>query len=139
MYTTGLNFNVYGSWGRPDIAPFLFKDVKDKVRFIDVFKDGEIRRNFNYIEYIVVGVMCIQYVSHQVSDSTDSIGGALLYKIFDIGNNQPVVLELFITCIKNLLQKKITKNYLQIQAVDVVRIKLLSLFKNKLQITKFKL
>ena len=104
------------------MAPFLFKDVIDKVRFINVFKDDEIRRNFNYIEDIVVGVMCIQYVIPQVSDSTDSIGGALLYKIFDIGNNQPVALELFITCIKNLLQKKVTKNYMQIQVVDVVRI-----------------
>jgi UDP-glucuronate 4-epimerase len=119
--TTGLRFfTVYGPWGRPDMAPFLFTDAIANERSINVFNNGKMQRDFTYIDDIVEGVMRIQGIIPKATETT-SINGSLLYKVYNIGNNQPVELEQFITCIENALGKKAVKNYMPMQDGDVVR------------------
>ncbi len=119
--TTGLRFfTVYGPWGRPDMAPFLFTDAIANDKTINVFNNGKMQRDFTYIDDIVEGVIRIQDVIPKASDTTSS-NGSPLYKIFNIGNNQPVELEEFITCIENSLGKRAEKNYMPMQDGDVVR------------------
>jgi UDP-glucuronate 4-epimerase len=119
--TTGLRFfTVYGPWGRPDMAPFLFTDAIANNRPIKVFNNGKMQRDFTYIDDIVEGVIRIQDVIP--CEGGGSVGeGSPLYKIFNIGNNQPVELEEFIGCIENSLGKKSVKQYLPMQDGDVVR------------------
>jgi len=120
--TTGLRFfTVYGPWGRPDMAPYLFTDAVANDRPINVFNNGKMQRDFTYIDDIVEGVIRIQNVIPQVTKSSDTTEGSPLYKIFNIGNNQPVELETFINCIENALNKKAVKNYMPMQDGDVVR------------------
>lgn len=125
--TTGLRFfTVYGPWGRPDMAPFLFTDAVANDRSIKVFNNGKMQRDFTYIDDIVEGIIRIQDVvpsANNTESSTkyDEQVGSPLYKVYNIGNNQPVELEQFIKCIENALDKKATKNYLPMQDGDVVR------------------
>ncbi len=111
--TTGLRFfTVYGPWGRPDMAPILFADAIANDRPINVFNHGKMQRDFTYIDDIVEGVIRIQ----------DSIPDKnALYRVFNIGNSEPVELEEFINCIENALDKKAEKNYMPMQDGDVVR------------------
>lgn len=124
--TTGLRFfTVYGPWGRPDMAPFLFTDAIANDRPIKVFNQGKMQRDFTYIDDIVEGIIRIQDVIPN-SAATDVIKsetsqGSPFYKLYNIGNNQPVELEQFITCIENALGKKANKQYLPMQDGDVVR------------------
>ncbi len=119
--TTGLRFfTVYGPWGRPDMAPFLFTDAIANDRPIKVFNDGKMQRDFTYIDDIVEGVIRIQDVIPSAENNTAETGSPL-YKIFNIGNSDPVELEQFIGCIENSLGKKAVKNYLPMQDGDVVR------------------
>lgn len=119
--TTGLRFfTVYGPWGRPDMAPFLFTDAIEDGRTINVFNNGKMQRDFTYIDDIVEGVIRIQDVIPS-KEKKDSSEGSALYSIYNIGNNQPVELEKFITCIENALGKKAEKNYMPMQDGDVVR------------------
>ncbi|MFT6834991.1 MAG: UDP-glucuronate 4-epimerase [Francisellaceae bacterium] len=119
--TTGLRFfTVYGPWGRPDMAPFLFTDAIAKDRPIKVFNNGKMQRDFTYIDDIVEGILRIQDIIPS-KDNNDAIEGSANYKIYNIGNNQPVELEQFINCIENALGKKANKNYLPMQDGDVVR------------------
>ncbi|MDO6838791.1 NAD-dependent epimerase [Paraglaciecola chathamensis] len=119
--TTGLRFfTVYGPWGRPDMAPFLFTDAVANDRSIKVFNDGKMQRDFTYIDDIVEGIVRIQDVipkpvEHAPTESSP------YYKLYNIGNNSPVELEAFITCIENALGKKAVKNYMPMQDGDVVR------------------
>ncbi len=107
--TTGLRFfTVYGPWGRPDMAPFKFTKAILEGRSIDVYNHGKLRRDFTYIDDIVEGVVRIQ----------DCIPSSH-YSIFNIGNNQPVVLEDFIHAIESATGKEAIKNYLPMQAGDV--------------------
>ncbi|WP_289032213.1 NAD-dependent epimerase [uncultured Paraglaciecola sp.] len=125
--TTGLRFfTVYGPWGRPDMAPFLFTDAVANDRPIKVFNNGKMQRDFTYIDDIVEGIIRIQDVvpsanNTESSTKDDEQIGSPLYKVYNIGNNQPVELEQFIKCIENALDKKATKNYLPMQDGDVVR------------------
>lgn len=113
--TTGLRFfTVYGPWGRPDMAPFKFTRAIAKGDTIDVYNQGKMQRDFTYIDDIVEGVIRIQNEVPSASESAP-------YCIFNIGNNQPVELEEFITCIENALGKKALKNYMPMQPGDVVR------------------
>jgi UDP-glucuronate 4-epimerase len=134
--TTGLRFfTVYGPWGRPDMAPFLFTDAIANDRTIKVFNNGKMQRDFTYIDDIVEGIIRIQDVipnapvdkaavsstqagSTQEEAQTES---SPFYKLYNIGNNQPVELETFISCIENALDKKALKEYLPMQDGDVVR------------------
>jgi len=119
--TTGLRFfTVYGPWGRPDMAPFLFTDAIANDRPIKVFNNGKMQRDFTYIDDIVEGVIRIQDVIPSEKNNPVKEGSPL-YKVFNIGNNQPVELEEFITCIENALGKKAVKEYLPMQDGDVVR------------------
>tara|TARA_B100001113_G_scaffold260679_1_gene215656 strand:+ start:3305 stop:4357 length:1053 start_codon:yes stop_codon:yes gene_type:complete len=123
--TTGLRFfTVYGPWGRPDMALFLFTKAALEGRFIDVFNYGEMLRDFTYVDDIVEGVTRIidnpaqpnpEWSGKQPDPSTSSSP----YKIYNIGNNDPVKLMDFIEAIENALGKKIQKNMMPLQAGDV--------------------
>ena len=120
--TTGLRFfTVYGPWGRPDMALFLFTKAALEGDKIDVFNNGDMLRDFTYIDDIVEGIIrvidnpakSITNWNHEPSTSSAP------YKVYNIGNNNPVKLMDFITAIENRLGKKIEKNFLPIQAGDV--------------------
>lgn len=121
LATTGLRFfTVYGPWGRPDMAPFLFTDAIANDREIKVFNNGEMQRDFTYIDDIVEGIIRIQDHVRCV-ESGNTKEGSQYYRLFNIGNNQPVQLESFINTIENALAKKANKKYLPMQDGDVVR------------------
>tara|TARA_B110000438_G_C15775402_1_gene633818 strand:+ start:228 stop:1280 length:1053 start_codon:yes stop_codon:yes gene_type:complete len=123
--TTGLRFfTVYGPWGRPDMALFLFTKAALEGRAINVFNYGEMLRDFTYVDDIVEGVTRIidnpaqpnpEWSGKQPDPSTSSSP----YKIYNIGNNDPVKLMDFIEAIENALGKKIQKNMMPLQAGDV--------------------
>lgn len=119
--TTGLRFfTVYGPWGRPDMAPFLFTDAIANDRSINVFNNGKMQRDFTYISDIVEGIIRIQgIIPNKENNKVDE--GSPNYKIYNIGNNQPVELETFINCIENALGKKANKKYMPMQDGDVIR------------------
>ncbi|MBR9982256.1 MAG: NAD-dependent epimerase [Desulfatitalea sp.] len=122
---TGLRFfTVYGPWGRPDMALFLFTKAILEGRPIQVFNHGKMQRDFTYIDDIVEGVV---RVMDQVpvpnpqwsGDSPDPGTSYTPYKIYNIGNNNPVQLTDFITAIENALGKPAQKQYLPLQPGDV--------------------
>ena len=109
--TTGLRFfTVYGPWGRPDMALFLFTKAALEGKTIDVFNNGDMLRDFTYIDDIVEGVV-------RVIDNPRTTTPP--YKVYNIGNNNPVKLMDFITAIENKLGCTIDKNFLPLQAGDV--------------------
>jgi len=109
--TTGLRFfTVYGPWGRPDMALFLFTKAAIEGRAIDVFNNGDMLRDFTYIDDIVEGV--VRVIDNPREDTPP-------YKVYNIGNNNPIKLMDFIEAIENKLGKKIEKNFLPLQAGDV--------------------
>ena len=116
--TTGLRFfTVYGPWGRPDMAYFSFTQSILSGKPIKVFNYGKMRRDFTYIDDIVEGII-------RVTDKTpqsDSQGETNLspYKVYNIGNNQPVNLVDFIETLENHLGVKAQKELLPIQPGDV--------------------
>lgn len=123
--TTGLRFfTVYGPWGRPDMALFLFTKAILEGRPIDVFNHGKMRRDFTYIDDIVEGVF---RVSGRIpapnpdwdGDSPDPATSSAPYKVYNIGNNNPVELMGFIEAIEKALGKKAEKNFLPLQDGDV--------------------
>jgi UDP-glucuronate 4-epimerase len=123
--TTGLRFfTVYGPWGRPDMALFLFVKAALEGNKIDVFNNGEMLRDFTYIDDIVEGVMRVIDNPAQKDNSWNGKDGRVStssapYKIYNIGNNNPVKLMDFITAIEKKLGKTIEKNMMPIQAGDV--------------------
>ncbi len=122
--TTGLRFfTVYGPWGRPDMAPWLFTEAILKGLPIKVFNNGKMQRDFTYIDDIVEGVVRISNVvpkgQDQVVDNP-SLSTAH-YAIYNIGNNQPVELGNFIRAIEVACGKEAEKIYLPMQPGDVVR------------------
>ena len=122
--TTGLRFfTVYGPWGRPDMALFLFTKAILDEEPIQVFNDGKMIRDFTYIDDIVSGVKGAILNSSKVTESDNvklkpSISSAP-YRIFNLGNNQPVTLENFINAIETSTGKKAIKEYLPMQPGDV--------------------
>ena len=121
--TTGLRFfTVYGPWGRPDMAPFLFTDAILNDREIKVFNHGKMKRDFTYIDDIVEGIIRIQDVIPQRNSenpNTSPSSSKAPYKVFNIGNNEPIALMTFIEAIEKAAGKVATKNYLPMQAGDV--------------------
>ncbi|NEW59875.1 NAD-dependent epimerase [Sulfurovum sp. bin170] len=123
--TTGLRFfTVYGPWGRPDMALFLFVKAALEGRSIDVFNNGEMLRDFTYIDDIVEGVIRVIDNPAKKDKSWNGKDGRVStssapYKIYNIGNNNPVKLMDFITAIENKLGKTIEKNMMPIQPGDV--------------------
>lgn len=113
--TTGLRFfTVYGPWGRPDMALFGFTKAILEGKPIDVFNQGKMKRDFTYVDDIIEGVI---RVADRVPEPCET--GAK-YKVYNIGNNEPVELERFISVLEDALGKKAVKNYLPMQPGDVV-------------------
>jgi len=123
--TTGLRFfTVYGPWGRPDMALFLFTKNILEGRPIDVFNYGNHRRDFTYIDDIVEGVIrTLDKVPEPnpnwSGDAPDSATSYAPYRLYNIGNNQPVELMRYIEVLEDCLGKKAEKNLLPLQPGDV--------------------
>lgn len=126
MPITGLRFfTVYGTWGRPDMAPFLFTKAILEGKPIDVFNYGEMRRDFTYIDDIIEGVIRVldkvpQANPNWTSDAPDPSSSNAPYRLYNIGNNQPVELMHFIKVLENCLGKKAEMNMLPLQLGDVL-------------------
>lgn len=111
--TTGLRFfTVYGPWGRPDMAYFLFTDAILKGKPIKVFNHGKMARDFTYIDDIIQGVV-------KVLDQPPASSMQPPYRIYNIGNNAPVPLMDFITAIEEALGMEAQKQFLPMQPGDV--------------------
>ena len=123
--TTGLRFfTVYGPWGRPDMALFMFTKNILAGKPIDVFNYGNHRRDFTYIDDIVEGVIrtldTIPSSNDNWSgDQPDPATSKAPYKLYNIGNNQPVELKHYIAVLEDCLGKKAIQNLLPLQMGDV--------------------
>lgn len=123
--TTGLRFfTVYGPWGRPDMALFLFTDAIVNDRPIDVFNHGNMMRDFTYVDDIVESIARLTKRPAKPNpewsgDNPDPGSSYAPYKVYNIGNNSPVRLMDFIEAIENKLGKTAKKNFLPLQAGDV--------------------
>lgn len=123
--TTGLRFfTVYGPWGRPDMALFLFTKAILEGRPIDVFNHGNMLRDFTFVEDIVEGV--VRVLDKTAAVNADYQAGApdpatsnVPYRVFNIGNNNPVRLLDFISAIEDALGRKAEKRLLPLQDGDV--------------------
>jgi UDP-glucuronate 4-epimerase len=123
--TTGLRFfTVYGPWGRPDMALFLFTRAMLEGKPIDVFNNGEMTRDFTYIDDIVEGV--VRVLDKPASEAAGFDSGApdpgtsnAPYRIFNIGNNQPVDLMRYVEALESELGTVARKNFLPMQPGDV--------------------
>ena len=122
---TGLRFfTVYGPWGRPDMALFLFTRAILEDKPIKVFNQGKMQRDFTYIDDIIEGVVRVmgrlpQANSAWSGDAPDPGTSAAPYKVYNIGNNNPVELTKFIEVIEDVLGKKAKKELMDIQPGDV--------------------
>ena len=123
--TTGLRFfTVYGPWGRPDMAYFLFTDLILNDKPIKVFNHGDMERDFTYIDDIVKGIHKLldkpPKKNENWSKENDGISESHApYKIYNIGNNSPVNLEEFINVIEDKVGKTAEKKYMDMQPGDV--------------------
>lgn len=119
--TTGLRFfTVYGPWGRPDMALFLFVKALFNKEPINVFNHGNMLRDYTYIDDIVEGVFRVINNPAQIpKEKTKTNPTAAPYKIYNIGNNNPIKLMDFISTIEDVIQKKFEINFMDIQAGDV--------------------
>lgn len=109
--TIGLRFfTVYGPWGRPDMAMFLFTDAILNERPVKVFNHGDLSRDFTYIDDIVAGVLATLLKSSENSSN---------YKLYNIGNSQPVQLLEYIEAIETALDKKAIREMMPMQPGDV--------------------
>ena len=123
--TTGLRFfTVYGPWGRPDMALFIFTKAILEGRPIDVFNHGDMRRDFTYIDDIVEGV--IRTADRPATPNPEWSGASpdpgtsnAPFRVYNIGNNQPVELLKMIEILEDALGMKAEKNLLPMQAGDV--------------------
>ncbi|HBE17278.1 MAG TPA: capsular biosynthesis protein CpsI [Cyanobacteria bacterium UBA11149] len=116
---TGLRFfTVYGPWGRPDMAIFLFTKAILEGKPINVFNSGDMQRDFTYVDDVVEGVI---RVMDNIPLPQDGETGAsqVPYKLYNIGNHQPIQLLKLIEIMENYLGKKAIKNMLPIQPGDV--------------------
>ncbi len=123
--TTGLRFfTVYGPWGRPDMALFLFTRAILEGRPIDVFNHGKMQRDFTYIDDIVEGVVRVLDQPARASESFDGLApdpacSNVPYRLFNIGNDQPVDLLAFIEALEGALGQVANKRFLPLQDGDV--------------------
>jgi UDP-glucuronate 4-epimerase len=123
---TGLRFfTVYGPWGRPDMALFLFTKAILENKPIQVFNHGKMQRDFTYIDDIIEGV--VRVMGRLPAANPDWSGDApdpgtsyAPYKLYNIGNNNPVQLIKFIEVIEAALGKRATKEFMDLQPGDVV-------------------
>jgi UDP-glucuronate 4-epimerase len=122
---TGLRFfTVYGPWGRPDMALFLFTKAILDGKPIDVFNDGKMRRDFTYIDDIIEGVVRVTDNTATTNpawsgDTPDPGTSYAPYRIYNIGNNNPVELLRFIQVLEEKIGTTAVKNFLPLQPGDV--------------------
>jgi UDP-glucuronate 4-epimerase len=110
--TTGIRFfTVYGPWGRPDMAPYLFMDAIEQNRTIKVFNHGNLERDFTYIDDIVQGLISV--IGSPASASE------IPYDIYNLGNSSPVKLMDFIGAMERVTGHQTQKEYCEMQAGDV--------------------
>jgi len=125
LHCTGLRFfTVYGPWGRPDMAYFLFTKAILEGKPINVFNHGRMKRDFTYIDDIVEGVVRVidrlpEPNPDWTGDSPDPGTSYAPFKIYNIGNNQTVELMRFIEVLEECLGRKAEKNFLPMQMGDV--------------------
>jgi UDP-glucuronate 4-epimerase len=123
--STGLRFfTVYGPWGRPDMALFLFTKAIIEGKPIDVYNHGKMKRDFTYVDDIVEGIVRLIPKAPIPNpdwngDRPDPSSSFVPYKIYNIGNNQPVELMRFIETIEHHIGKEADKNFMEIQQGDV--------------------
>ncbi|MCX7396833.1 MAG: NAD-dependent epimerase [Planctomycetales bacterium] len=121
--TTGLRFfTVYGPWGRPDMAMWMFTKAILAGRPIDVFNHGRMKRDFTFVDDIVEGVIRTSDTiptAQTVASDADDCGTAAPYRVYNIGNNQPVELMHLIETLESALGQKAEKNMLPMQPGDV--------------------
>lgn len=123
--TTGLRFfTVYGPWGRPDMALFLFTDAILNNRPIKVFNNGKMKRDFTYVDDIVEGL--VRLLNNPPKDNktwdrvkVDPATSSAPYRVYNIGNNKPIELMEFIKVLEGKLEKGAIKEFLPLQDGDV--------------------
>lgn len=125
--TTGLRFfTVYGPYGRPDMAYFTFtKDIVEG-NSIKVFNYGELERDFTYIDDVIEGILRIMELPPVANSNWDESNNSISesfapYRIFNVGNNDPVKLEHFISILESEIGIKAKKEYVEMQAGDVLK------------------
>ncbi|WP_417435975.1 NAD-dependent epimerase [Idiomarina abyssalis] len=123
---TGLRFfTVYGPWGRPDMAPFIFTKAALNGDTIKVFNNGKMKRDFTYIDDIVEGVVRViekpsKANSEWSAEQPDPSSSSAPYKIYNIGNSEPIELMTFIEAVEKAAGVEIQKDFQPIQPGDVV-------------------
>lgn len=123
--TTGLRFfTVYGPWGRPDMALFLFADAISNSKPINVFNHGDMVRDFTYVEDIVESISRIVLLPAKSNVNwsnldPDSDSSSAPYRIFNIGNSNPIRLTEYISALEKEFGKVAEKNYMDLQQGDV--------------------
>lgn len=126
LHCTGLRFfTVYGPWGRPDMALFLFTKAILEEKPIKVFNHGKMQRDFTYIDDIIDGVVKVMRRLPEPNpawdgNNPDPATSYTTYKIYNIGNNNPVDLSEFISIIEKTLGRKAKKEFLDLQPGDVI-------------------
>lgn len=121
--TTGLRFfTVYGPWGRPDMAPMLFTQAILEGRPIDVFNEGQMKRDFTYVDDVVRGVVgALDHFPEPVAADLPLTPATsrVPYRIYNIGNHEPVALLRFIEVLEEAIGRPAVKNLLPMQPGDV--------------------
>jgi len=123
MPATGLRFfTVYGPWGRPDMAYYKFAQAIDEGKTLEVYNHGDMQRDFTYIDDVVQGLASVMVSPPACTVSAANPGTSLSearYRIYNLGNHQPVSLTRFIEVIENAFGKTANKTFLPMQAGDV--------------------
>lgn len=123
--TTGLRFfTVYGPWGRPDMAPIKFARAISRGETIDVYNNGEMRRDFTYVEDIVDGIIAVMQHPPAAEPAWDArtadpAASAAPYRLLNIGRGEPVELMTFIAALERELGREAKKNYMPMQPGDM--------------------
>ena len=123
--TTGLRFfTVYGPWGRPDMALFKFTKAIVEGKQIDIYNNGDMRRDFTYIDDIVEGVIRVQDIVPKADDTWkvetgNAATSSAPYRVFNIGNGNPVKLMDFVESLESSLGLEANKNFMPMQPGDV--------------------
>ena len=117
-------FTVYGPWGRPDMALFKFVTSILKEKPIDIYNNGEMYRDFTYVEDLVISIKLLMDVipeksKSKITKSFESLSPVAPYRIVNIGNSKKIKLLDFIETIEDVLKKKAIRNYMPIQKGDV--------------------
>ncbi|MFM7426560.1 MAG: NAD-dependent epimerase/dehydratase family protein, partial [Elainella sp.] len=118
--TTGLRFfTVYGPWGRPDMAYFKFVKAIEAGQPIEVYNHGDMQRDFTYVDDVIEGLVRVMQKPPAATAMASHPSAAAPYKLYNIGNNQPVTLGRFIEVIEAALGKTAQKQFLPMQPGDV--------------------